>query len=264
MHKFAKIIFIITMIVTLFKTSQAIGLEWSELKGDHFIIYFTGDEKFAKDVERRAEEYYKQIAGELGYQRHSDFWTWDKRVKIYIYPDHTSFVKATGQPDWSQGMANYTDKELVGFAWSKGFIEGFLPHEMAHLIFRDYVGFEGEVPLWLDEGVAQWMELKKREKFKTALLQLAAKNLLMPIEQIMRLDIRNVDNELLVHTFYIEAVSLVGFLMNVHGSNKFIDFCRQLRDGKSLDDALKSAYSPSMQNIKEFEEQWREYIKEVK
>ena len=86
----------------------------------------------------------------------------------------------------------------------------------------------------------------------------------MPIEQIMRLDIRNVDNELLVHTFYIEAVSLVGFLMNVHGSNKFIDFCRQLRDGKSLDDALKSAYSPSMQNIKEFEEQWREYIKEVK
>ncbi|MDB4349908.1 hypothetical protein OAA99_03040, partial [Omnitrophica bacterium] len=137
-------------------TGTAAAEDWKELDSDHFVIYYTQDEKFAKEVTRNAEDYYKDIATDLGYPRYSEFWTWANRVKIYIYPDHASFLKASGQPQWSHGMADYTKKKILSYLWSEMFIDSILPHEIAHLVFRDFVGFTGKIPLWLDEGVAQW------------------------------------------------------------------------------------------------------------
>ena len=61
--------------------------DWLERKSEHFILYFTQDEKFAQQVLDEAEKYYRNIALNLDYARYCEFWTWDNRVKIYIYPD---------------------------------------------------------------------------------------------------------------------------------------------------------------------------------
>ncbi|MCM8796248.1 MAG: hypothetical protein NC928_06165, partial [Candidatus Omnitrophica bacterium] len=134
---------IIILIFICMCTAVTFTQEWQELKGEHFLVYFTQDKKFAQEVLNKAEVYYQRIASELGYPRYSEFWLWDKRVKIYIYPDHTSFLQATQQPQWSYGMADYKNKQIISFLWSKGFLESLLPHEIAHLIFRDFVGFKG-------------------------------------------------------------------------------------------------------------------------
>jgi hypothetical protein len=85
---------------------------WKEVSGEHFIIYYFNNDSFAKEISYKAEDYYKRIASDLGYPRYSEFWLWDKRVKIYIYPDHASFLKATGQPEWSHGTADYKNKSI--------------------------------------------------------------------------------------------------------------------------------------------------------
>jgi hypothetical protein len=267
-------------------TTESFALSWQELKSEHFIIYFTSNEKFAKEVLNKAESYYRNIASDLGYPRYSDFWTWDKRVKIYIHPDRNSFLKATGQPDWSQGLADYTNKNIISYEFSRDFTDGLLPHEMAHLIFRDFVGFKGEVPLWLDEGVAQWEESLKRQYIKKMAWQLYKRGALIPLKDMMKLDIRKIkpdeqitirqayenDNkeknlvlsgEDLVGTYYLEAVTLVGFLIETYGSFSFADFCRQLRDGKALDEALKMAYGVRVQNLDELETNWRKYLRDI-
>ncbi|MFH0838758.1 MAG: hypothetical protein V1893_01045 [Candidatus Omnitrophota bacterium] len=256
---------------------------WKELKGEHFIVYFMQDDSFAKNVLDKAEGYYKNIASELGYPRYSDFWIWDKRVKIYIYQDHSSFLKATGQPQWSHGMADYRAKQITSFVWSQGFLESLLPHEIAHLIFRDFVGFKGEIPLWLDEGVAQWAEESNREKLKLIMQEFYKKDSLLSLEDMTTLDIREVkDKEKvfvrptrtrkgnseaiflsgnnLVHLYYLQAVSLVGFLIEQYGSDSFASFCRELRDGKSLNDALKFTYPSAIRTIQELEEKWHMYL----
>ena len=56
--------------------------EWKGLNGEHFIVYFIGEEKLAKEILDKAEVYYRNIATELGYPRYTEFWIWDKRVKI--------------------------------------------------------------------------------------------------------------------------------------------------------------------------------------
>lgn len=257
--------------------------EWQELKGEHFFVYFVQDEKFAKEVLDKAEVYYRSIASDLGYPRYSDFWLWDKRVKIYIYPDHASFLAATAQPQWSFGMADYKRKQIVSFAWGKGFLESILPHEMAHLIFRDFVGFKGEIPLWLDEGVAQWAEETKRQEMKFKVKQLFEKDSLISLADMMKLDVHNItekdrvyirstrtkegdkgviflSGDNLIATYYLQSVSLVGFLIEKYGSDRFREFCRQLRDGKTIEEALRFAYPTYIRNLKELEDMWREYL----
>jgi hypothetical protein len=256
---------------------------WQELSGDHFIIYHSGNEDLAKDVLEKSEVYYNKIAADLGYTRYGGFWIWEKRVKIYLYPDRASFMKATGQPEWSEGMAGYKNKEIASFLGNKGFLESILPHEMAHLIFRDFVGFKGEIPLWLDEGVAQREEELKRKEIERVAKLRYKNNELLSINDMMRIDVRNIKDKdriyirpiklkkdeqgilfltgnNLITTYYIQSVSLVSFLIDRYGSDNFAFFCRQLRDGKGLEEALSFAYPTYMRNLGELEDKWREYL----
>ena len=236
--------------------------DWQVIKGEHFLVYFRSDRDFARKVLNKAEYYYKRIARDLGYERYCNFWLWENRAKIYIYPDRESFLKESKQPSWSGGMADYTHKKILSFKGSKVFLNKILPHEMTHLIFRDYIGFKGEVPLWLDEGVAMWEEEGKRQEAQRAVKILLRRGLLLNLNTLTDLDVRRVKDEKLVHIFYTEAISLVGFMIKRYGADNFVDFCRQLRDGKSVDEALSSAYPSSISGLKELEKEWLEYLGE--
>ena len=180
-------------------------------------------------------------------------------------------------------MADYKNKRIISYAWGKGFLDSLLPHEMAHLIFRDFVGFKGEVPVWIDEGVAQWEEPFKREKVKTASKYLLTNSMLFSVTDMVNLDIRKVsenskvsiysicdkngnrnflslNGNVVVNTYYIEAVSIVGFLIKHYGADNFTIFCRQLRDGKNLEESLSFAYPANITTIEELENAWLEYL----
>ncbi|MBN1872378.1 MAG: hypothetical protein JW800_07375 [Candidatus Omnitrophica bacterium] len=283
MKKIIFTIYVCTMITMM--TTSAHCIEWQELSSDHFFVYYTLNNDFAKEVLSNAEKYYKRIAMELGYPRYSEFWTWDNRVKIYIYPARDSFLKATDQPEWSHGMADYTNKTISSFIGSREFIKSILPHEIAHLIFRDFVGFRGEIPLWLDEGVAQWAEEAKREEMRSIVKQLYEQDKLLLLNDMMELDIRLLkemdrvfirptktkegdpgilflSTDQLVSTYYLQSVALIEFLIERYGSMKFAQFCRELRDGKNLSDALRSAYPSQILSIEELDSKWREYLRE--
>jgi len=270
-------------IVTI--VSVCLSQEWGELKGDHFIVHYMADRRFARDVIHKAEGYYKRIATDLGYPRYSEFWTWDNRVKIYLYPDHKTYLAASSRPSWSHGMARYDTKEILSYAWGQGFLETLLPHELAHLIFRDFVGFTGEIPQWLDEGVAQWAETGRRELARKAIRILHDKRKLFSLKDMISLDVRGIKSEdtvvvnsirpqrdggsalslggnEFVDTYYMQAVSLIDFLIQRFGATDFTRFCRELRDGESLDEALRSTYSAHIRNLNELENKWMKFVEE--
>jgi hypothetical protein len=281
--KSSKLRILLIIFLGIFCLAANYAGDWREKKSEHFIVYFTQDEKFAQEVLDAAEKDYRRIAYDLGYVRYSEFWTWDKRVKIYIFADRDSFLKATGQPSWSEGMADYTNKHIVSYIWGKGFVESLLPHEMAHLVFRDFVGFTGQIPLWLDEGVAQWEEEAKRKEIKNIIQRYFQQDNLLLVSDIMKLNIESLKGKQgvliratrtkdgkdgvlflsannLVEIYYLQSVSLVGYLIEKFGSNAFSGFCRELRDGKSVEEALKIAYPLYIHNIREFEDGWRAYL----
>lgn len=234
---------------------------WEEIRGDHFIVFYSGKGSFAQEVLRKAEQYYKKIGEDLGYERRTGFWQWEHRAKIYIYKTKEDFLQKSGKAEWSEGYADYTKRTIISYEWKKDFLEALLPHEITHLIFRDYVGFQGEVPIWLDEGVAQWEEPAKRNVVRSIMRGYLESGRGYSLEDLTTVDVRNMSAKPAIEIFYVQAASVVDFLIAKYGSDSFIFFCRQLRDGKSIATALPFAYPTQMRTVKEMEEKWKAYIK---
>lgn len=232
---------------------------WKELKGENFIVFYLEDAAFAQQVLTRAAVYYRKIASDLGYSRYDNFWQWENRAKIYLYRDHAAFLQATEKKSWIHGTAYYEKKEIVSYHSGQGFMEILLPHELCHLIFRDFVGFKGEVPLWMDEGVAQWQEAGKRKWASLVVRKLIEKKETIPFIDLMLLGPQIEKDPVMTAKFYAEAVTLVGFLIEKYGPLKFISFCRELRDGKDLNAALSFVYTESIPDIQTLEKKWLTY-----
>jgi len=258
MKKYIFILFCVLLLIS-YLVPCCYPVKWTPVKGEHFIVYYTQDKGFAHDVLKASERYYKRIAKDLGYQRHQKFWLWDQRVKIYIYSNQSEFMKETDNPPWIHGMAYYKEKKIVSYNASGLFINSILPHEIAHLIFRDYVGFKSDIPLWIDEGVAMWEEEDKREaSLAKVRLAIQNNNYIRLSKMINMYSIEGSDPRT-VGMFYAQSASLVGFMIKEHGSKRFVQFCREMRDGDSVEEALCSAYARSMPTLKHLEDKWKAY-----
>src|SRR3989338_5450974 len=205
------------------------GIKWSLEKSTHFIVYYKnapGD--FIKQLIDNSENYYGKISSDLGFNRFN-FWLWDDRAKIYIYNNADDYQAATGQPGWSGGSALPRDKIIKTFAYAKGFFETVLAHEMGHIIFREFVGFDNPaVPLWLDEGVASYQEKLKYANARPLLREALAEGSFMKLEGLFAFEPHTALSDSSISLFYAEAFSIVDFLIREFGRDKFVYFCQSL------------------------------------
>jgi len=230
-------------------SGRAVEPEWKIVKGKHFVVRHTGPESAAETMLAEAERCYRDIASDLGYTRFEGYWLWDKRVAILIYSNAPAFAEACDAPAWAVGRANYERREIATFAGSgASFSTHVLPHEIAHLILSDFVGGR-RLPLWLQEGVAQWEQGRKA---------VPAKRLPdpMPWAELAAADVRRASDPRFVARFYSQAASVVGFLVSVYGGERFGNFCRLLRDGKTVEAAFAEAYNGELKTLGDLERAW--------
>ncbi len=249
---------------------QAVADEgiWHEAKGEHFIVLynFTQDDEAARTVLNTAEQYYHSIADQIGYSRYSNFWTWDDRVKIIIFPDQETYMQMTGAPQWSNGYATRDyrlvhSRMIVTFRQEDGFLDGVLPHEISHLILHDFIGFDRPIPIWFDEGLAQLQEAEKKIKATLIMRKVVSHNEFIPLVMLTQWDIRQEKDSKKVMLFYIESVALLDYLIQQFGSISFGELCRYLKSGKSMEEALVLAYNPSIDSLANLEDRWMRYLK---
>lgn len=260
-------ILIVTSSILFCIFAHADAQEWKERKGDHFIVYYDPSLSYSapKDVLRKAEMYYDSIAREIGYSRYSRFWAWDSRVKIYLYKDKESFLQETGLPSWTKGAArvhrlNLKRKDIVTYWQEEGFLDGTLPHEIGHLILKDFIGPGVDIPIWFEEGVAQLFEVNKRAKVNQNLLAVIVANKNFSLEGLTRFNVRRQKDPFLISVFYLQSLSTVDYLIDKFGSLKFADLCLQIKDGKSFSQALYSVYHPYLDSIGDLEKKWLRYV----
>ncbi|MGE5280206.1 MAG: hypothetical protein ACM3L6_05650 [Deltaproteobacteria bacterium] len=261
---------------------------WTQEKGEHFIVQTRQPCDLARTVMREAEKYYTGIAERLNFPRRSDFWLWNDRVTIRLYDDKDGYLAATGEPEWSPGMADYAQRSIISYLDSPRFLNSVLPHEIAHLIFRDFYQTEdktAEPPAWVDEGVAQWAEDKEtRDELKTLAADIFRGNGLLTVSDILLLNLEYVktandrlffrmarnmkdrynvvilSSDVLLNNFYVESGSLIGYLIETFGVNRFADFCRQLSRGKAVSEAMHTAYPKQFRSFEDLENGWRAYL----
>lgn len=250
------------VLITIFALTGAFAdtENWKITKSTHFIVYYKkAPEDFIKQLIDKSEGEYNRIADDLGFRRYN-FWLWDKRAKIYIYDSQPEYQVATGQPRWSSGSVSARDKIIKTFPYAQGFFEMTLPHEMGHIIFREFVGFENSaVPLWLDEGVASYQEKTGETQGNRLIKQAINQGKIIDLEELGNLNPHAMHDSGLVNLFYAESLVLVDYLMKEFGKDNFVLFCQALRDKKDLERAIASVYPFS--SIAELDKSWKEYLR---
>jgi hypothetical protein len=224
--------------------------DWQEKNCKHFIIYHKNvSPDYLNRLAIKAENYYKSITSRLGFNRF-DFWSWDNRCKIFLYSDTDSYINATGSISWSRAHVNVLDKHIVTYAGQEEFFDIILPHEMAHIIFREFVGFDKSLPLWLDEGVAILAEADSSQRLMYA-KEAVLKGAYIPLDKLS-----NMNNYASMdpYIFYSQSASVVDFLLDRYGRNNFVNFCRELRDNNSWQAALKKVYK--IESLDDLQRRW--------
>jgi hypothetical protein len=235
------------------------AVKWKEFKGTHLIVYYKNTpEDFVGQVAEKAEYYYNAIADALGFNRHN-FWLWDNRASIYIYDNAADYASFTKQPSWSAGNAVPEKKEISSYPGARDFVAVVLPHEMGHIIFREFVGFTNyAVPLWLDEGVASFQQKSGSSAALSIIKQGMANGGFIKLQDLSGFSLEGRDSAS-VKLFYAEAFEVVNFLIKEFGKDRFVLFCQNLRDKKDLNRALASAYS--FGSLLELGSAWDKYLK---
>lgn len=245
---------LIGIIFSFICSAEAQGLEWNIKKSKHFIIYYrdVSSEYLAKTI-KEAEGYYDTVTDYLGFNRYS-FWTWDNRCKLYLYGDLDDYQKHVGAAAWSRGHVNVVKKEISTYILREKFFNTILPHEIAHIIFREFVGYDKRLPLWLDEGIACSQEIDNAARLLMAKYSIAL-DLYTPFEDFSESKIPESVEPLI---FYSQAASMLDFLLEDFGRKRFVDFCRRVRDKTEWQKSLLGVYK--FRDMQEFERKWIDYL----
>ncbi|MEW6618693.1 MAG: peptidase MA family metallohydrolase [bacterium] len=226
----------------------------------HFIIY-TSDAILADDIVAKVEIYY-DIPTDLGFGD-AGFWLKDK-VTIYVFDTPEDYFKATGKATWSSGYSEFKTRSIYSHKDAENLIDAVIPHELTHLIFADFMEFSPNFPKWLAEGLAVYEENKFCKTYINnyqEILDQIRGGKYFTADQLTAIDISQQNKIEIIHLWYTESLSIVTYLIDVHGRGKLYAFCKNLKEGMELNKALENAYSPEIKSLPELTGRWLNYIK---
>jgi hypothetical protein len=137
--------------------------DWKHSETPHFIYHFF-DRPMASAVSVEAEFYYRVIAEELG----KDTASWERKCHLFLFDDPA---------DWKQFQASGGLDPWTGGIHAEGALflrrnpgpkaeNATLPHEITHLVLYRFFG--PGIPLWLNEGFAEYAATRCRAAFNRA------------------------------------------------------------------------------------------------
>lgn len=249
-------VLLISTFLIISASAEETSSPWQIEKSQHFIInYQEAPTGFISELIYRAENYYNSIIDDLGYLRF-DFWSWDNRAKVFLYKDSDEFHKNTDRLSWSGAIVSVSSRTIQSFIGQPGFFDSILPHEMAHIIFREFVGGRILLPLWIDEGVACSQEASYLAGRMQIAKNLVLQNNYLKLEELF--GIYKLGNDIQPQLFYSQSASIVVFLIRRYGKESFLDFSRKLRDGVQWQKALFSVYR--FETLDEMESSWKSFL----
>lgn len=222
---------------------------WKTISADKLNLhYYSGDRTFAQGLLNSAQ---------LGLDRNkkSAGVTPSDPINIYIYSDMTDLRDAVlYEPSWTGGLT-YADHNivLIGIVetdpvWNQNVIVHEITHVLVgHLTFSCL----GDVPTWLNEGLAVYSEGKLDEFSQQQLDEAIKDNTLLTVRSLSTGFSEVADK---ANLSYSQSFSIVKFLIETYGQDKMTVLLTSLRDGAAIDDALMNTYAFDVEGL---EDAWK-------
>jgi hypothetical protein len=182
----------------------------------------------------------------------------ERKPKVIIYRSSEELKDAVlFEQEWTGALA-FTSYNIILTAVSSGSFEwakDALPHEITHLLVEEAVfGPFGDIPTWLNEGLAQYSE-SEMDSYSRGILNTAiAEDTLISIKSLSGSFPTDSSGAYLA---YAESRTVVEFLIGSFGWEKMRQLLDVYKDGSTNDKALLAVYGFDVNSL---EAQWKDYI----
>ena len=182
------------------------------------------------DAARALNRDLQRVVALLQYEPRDGF----KGVIYNSYADANAVFPVQSQTTTDHGtFAGYAFPEQGVFV-GQGLDRRIIVHESTHLLFREALGEKAlDAPAWLDEGFATYSEPNVRIRGSGELYGRTP-----PLRGMNRVS----GTPRTIPLFYYKAVSVVAYLIEEYGEEKFRRMLGELRKGRVIEDALLNVY----------------------
>ena len=230
---------------------------WKHGETEHFVYHFQRS-SVATPVAVEAEFHFRVVTKELG---RPDL-PWTRKAHIYIFEEAAaweSFQTVGGLEPWTGGIQSGGSLFIVRHP-AYHFNDNSLGHEIAHLVLFRLYG--NRVPLWLNEGFAQYASKNAHASFlrargfnsKPTSRGVEAEKL-FPLAALATM---GYPPEAQVPAFYHQSERLVRFLARTDRP-KFFEMLDLLASGQTLDAALARTHGSDFGSVIALEERFSTY-----
>jgi hypothetical protein len=209
---------------------------------DIALFWYEGDEEFAQGLMATAEQALNRLWVDTGASL-------DEPVEIYIYATNQALLGAMIYPQEWAGGVTFTDYGIVaiGIAPNEASLEWgkrALPHELAHLVVHQ-IAFScyGDLPAWLDEGLAMYAEGDLSREYKSILSGAISEGRLISVRSLSSPFSADPGQARLS---YAQSYSLIDSLIDSYGREKMLQLLTMFRRGSGYDEALTAVYGFDM------------------
>jgi len=182
----------------------------------------------------------------------------ERKPRVFVYADSEEVRSAVlFTHEWTGALA-FFDYNIIlipvgpdDLEWGKR----ALAHEITHLLVREATyGLFGDIPNWLNEGLATYAEGELMPYEQEALDQAIADNGLLSLRSLGSGFPADPDKATLA---YAQSNSLVCYLIETYGWDKISDLLFMFKEGNTYDNALQEVYSFDTDGL---EERWQLYL----
>ncbi len=226
--------------------------DWQSISQGLLTFHWYGaSRRFAEDLLNSAVDSLDQLGQTTGVAPESP-------IDMYIYADTADMRAAVlYEPGWTGGQA-YAEHDIVIIGISPDQIDwgkDTEAHELTHVLVG-HLTFSclGDVPTWLNEGIAVYGEGGLDAASEKALKEAIGDDRLISVRALSG-GFSEVSDK--ADLSYSQSYSIVNFLVERYGREKLLGLFTRLRDGVPIEDALKDVYGFGLD---ELEDGWRASI----
>ncbi|RME43530.1 MAG: hypothetical protein D6796_12975 [Caldilineae bacterium] len=226
--------------------------DFQVLQNERLSLYwYRGGEDFGQTLFDRANEALDRLEQDVGV-------TVEDPIKIFIYGSHSDLLNAiaVGAQEWTGGQA-FAENGVVVMGIAPDNLDWGLKatvHEMTHLVIHQATDNPyGDLPRWLDEGLAVYNEDPERLdfQFRSSFDRAVRDNELMTLQTLS--STFPADPEA-ANLAYGESGAIVKFILDTYGPEAMANLLDIFAEGALYDDALEEALGVDMHTL---DNQWR-------
>jgi hypothetical protein len=229
--------------------------QWRQSRATNLELNWSrGDAQFGQLLQQIAVTSLQRLAADAGV-------TIDRPVRVFVYGDLEEFRSASyrGGLEWVGGT--YYPRENVILLYAPPNQQGLdiarraLPHELTHAVVHQVTDNPfGEVPQWLNEGLASRGEPRMQQEQADALASGIAEGRLMSLRALTGAFPVDSDEALLA---YAQSYSAVTFLSERYGRQRLNALLQAYRAGVTPDEGLQQALGIDTAQL---DAEWRAWL----